>query len=72
MFTQKSENEQPRNYKNPNFSEFAESCGGHGIRVEKAEDLDTALREAFDSPKPSIVEVIVDPDKMAASTKRVE
>ncbi len=59
-------------FPNPNFAEFAESCGGHGIRVEKAEDLDTALIEAFDSRKPSIVEIIVDPDKMAAATKRVD
>ncbi|MHA1964789.1 MAG: hypothetical protein ACXACG_17630 [Candidatus Thorarchaeota archaeon] len=28
--------------------------------------IDAALREAFDSGKPSIIEVIVDPDKMAA------
>ena len=59
-------------FPNPNFAEFAETCGGHGIRVEKAEDLDAALREAFDSGTPSIVEVIVDPDKMAAATKRVD
>ncbi|MGY5856029.1 MAG: thiamine pyrophosphate-dependent enzyme, partial [Candidatus Thorarchaeota archaeon] len=59
-------------FPNPNFAEFAKTCGGHGVRVEKAEELDTALREAFDSGKPSIVEVIVDPDKMAASTKRVD
>jgi pyruvate oxidase len=59
-------------FPNPNFAEFAEACGGLGIRVEKAEDLDAALRTAFDSGKPSIVEVIVDPDEMAASTKRVD
>ncbi len=59
-------------FPNPNFAEFAVTCGGHGIRVEKAEDLDAALREAFDSGTPSIVEVIVDPDRMAASTRRAD
>jgi pyruvate oxidase len=59
-------------FPNPNFAEFAITCGGHGIRVEKAEDLDAALREAFDSDKSSIVEVLVDPDKMAAATKSAD
>ncbi|MHA2374141.1 MAG: thiamine pyrophosphate-dependent enzyme [Candidatus Thorarchaeota archaeon] len=58
-------------FPNPNFAQFAESCGGFGIRVEKAEDLDGAIKAAFASDKPTIVDVLVDPDKMKASTKRV-
>ena len=50
---------------NPNFAEFANSCGGEGYRVEKPEELDKALEQAFKSNKPAIIDVVVDPDKMA-------
>lgn len=59
-------------FPNPNFAEFATSSGGFGIRVESPEQLYDALQEALNSGKPSIVEVMTDPDKMAASTKKVE
>ncbi len=50
---------------NPNFADFAKSCGGEGYRVEKPEELDKALEKAFKSDNPAIVDVVVDPDKMA-------
>ena len=43
---------------NPNFAQFAESCGGLGIRVEKAGELRAALEKALGHDGPSIVEVI--------------
>ncbi len=30
---------------NPDFAEYALSCGGHGVRVEQTEDLEKALQE---------------------------
>jgi pyruvate oxidase len=59
-------------FPNPNFAEFAQSAGGFGIRVETPEKLDEALQNALSSGKPSIVEIMTDSEKMAASTKRVE
>jgi pyruvate oxidase len=59
-------------FPNPNFAEYAQSCGGFGIRVETPDKLDEALQQALNSGKPSIVEIMIDPDKMAASTKKVE
>lgn len=59
-------------FPNPNFAEFAQTCGGFGIRVETPDKLDEALQKALNSGKPSIIEVMTDPDKMAASTKRVD
>ncbi len=59
-------------FPNPNFAEFAKSSGGFGIRVKNPKNLDEALQEALNSGKPSIVEVMTDPDKMAASTKKVD
>ncbi|HDZ17943.1 hypothetical protein LCGC14_1452680 [marine sediment metagenome] len=60
------------NFPNPNFAEFARSAGGYGIRVESPGILDDALQSAFDANKPAIVEIMTDPDKMAASTKKVD
>jgi len=59
-------------FPNPNFAEFAQSAGGFGIRVETPDKVDEALQKALNSGKPSLVEIISDPDKMAASTKRVD
>jgi pyruvate oxidase len=46
---------------NPSFAEYAKLCGGHGIRVETADELDDALSEALAlGDTPSIVEIISD------------
>ncbi|MEE9223319.1 MAG: thiamine pyrophosphate-dependent enzyme [Thermoplasmata archaeon] len=56
-------------FPNPNFAAFAETTGGEGYRVEDASELDAAVAKAFASDKPCIVDVLVDPEKMAASGK---
>jgi len=50
---------------NPNFSDFAKSCGGKGFRVDKPEELDKTMKQAFNLDKPVIVEIIVDREKLA-------
>ncbi|NER16087.1 thiamine pyrophosphate-binding protein [Spongiivirga citrea] len=45
---------------NPNFADFARSCGAWGKRVEKQEDLETAMKELFRQPKAGVLEVITD------------
>lgn len=45
---------------NPNISEFVTSCGGLGIRVDLAEQLDTAIKKALQHNGPSTVEVLTD------------
>ena len=45
---------------NPNFAEFARSCGAHGTRVTKASKLSDALAAAFAHDGPSCVEVMTD------------
>ena len=59
-------------FPNPNFALFAESCGGFGVRVETPDKLDSALQNALKSGRPAIVEVVIDPDKTAASTKKID
>ena len=45
---------------NPNFAEYAQSCGGLGIRVLNEEDLDQAVATAMAHQGPSLVEIITD------------
>ena len=47
----------------PNFAPWAEACGGKGIRVDKSDELEGALREAFMHPGPALVDVSVNPDE---------
>lgn len=59
-------------FPNPNFAEFANSCGGEGFRVEDPKELDGVLKKAFSSGKPSLIEIIVDPEKIAPATMRAD
>ena len=43
---------------NPNFAQFAENCGGVGIRVDSPDQLDDALQAALAvTDGPSLVEI---------------
>ncbi|MEM2122337.1 MAG: thiamine pyrophosphate-dependent enzyme [Candidatus Bathyarchaeia archaeon] len=44
------------------FAAFAESFKAHGSNVRKPEEIKPALREAFNSGKPSVINVYVDPE----------
>ncbi|MCW2964526.1 MAG: ubiquinone-dependent pyruvate dehydrogenase [Actinomycetia bacterium] len=44
---------------NPDFAAVAQALGMHGRRVERPDDLETALRAAFDHDGPALVEVMV-------------
>ncbi|MGI9032822.1 MAG: thiamine pyrophosphate-dependent enzyme, partial [Acidimicrobiales bacterium] len=46
-----------------NFAPWAEACGGKGIRVEKATDLEGAVAEALAYPGAALVDVVVNPDE---------
>lgn len=59
-------------FPNPSFAKFAETCGGEGYRVEEPGELDAVLQKAFTSKKSSLVEVMVDPEKLAPSGKKID
>ena len=44
---------------NMNFAEYAKLCGGDGVRVEHAKDIDTAIIQAKHSKKPFIIDAVV-------------
>ena len=44
---------------NPNFAKIAEAAGTLGLRVEKPEELEPALKQAFQHDGPALVDVLV-------------
>lgn len=48
------------NLTNPNFSEFAQNCGGLGIRVTDKSELESAIKKAIGHKGPALVEVMTD------------
>jgi thiamine pyrophosphate-dependent acetolactate synthase large subunit-like protein len=47
---------------NPSFAEYAKVCGGYGVTVSQAEELDSALADAMVHEGPALVEIISDPE----------
>jgi pyruvate dehydrogenase (quinone) len=46
-----------------NFAAWADACGGKGIRVQKAADLEPAVREVFAHPGPALLDCMTNPDE---------
>ena len=47
---------------NPAFAEFAESCGGFGVRVTEKDQLIDAFKKAIAYDGPALVEIVTDPE----------
>jgi pyruvate dehydrogenase (quinone)/pyruvate oxidase len=45
------------------FAPWAQACGAKGIRVDKVDELEAAIAEAFVYPGPALVDVSVNPDE---------
>ena len=45
---------------NPNFASYAKLCGGFGIRVKSADELDRAIVQGLAFEGPAIVEIMAD------------
>ncbi len=55
------------------FVKFADACHAYGQLVERPTEIKDALKSAFDSGKPSIIDVRIDPDEVpAGALKRFE
>ncbi len=46
--------------RNPNFADFANNCGGLGIRVERKEDLIPAMEKIKNHDGPALLDVVCD------------
>jgi len=49
---------------NPDFVKFAESLGAYGERVENPRDIKSSIKRAFESGKPSIIDIVIDPKEI--------
>ncbi|KAI9134998.1 thiamine pyrophosphate-binding protein [Acaryochloris sp. CCMEE 5410] len=47
---------------NPDFSQYAQNCGGFGIRVTQLDELDDAMAQALAYQGPALVEIMSDPE----------
>ena len=47
---------------NPSFAAFARLCGGQGIKVTDADQLESSIAAALKHDGPSLVEIITDPE----------
>jgi thiamine pyrophosphate-dependent acetolactate synthase large subunit-like protein len=47
------------NLENPNFAALASACGIQGFRVERADGVEDAVRQALAHPGPALVDVLV-------------
>ncbi len=47
---------------NPDFAAYATSCGALGLRVDRREELASALGRAIAHPGPALVEIAADPE----------
>jgi thiamine pyrophosphate-dependent acetolactate synthase large subunit-like protein/nitrite reductase/ring-hydroxylating ferredoxin subunit len=45
---------------NPSFAAFADLCGGKGIRVTSADELEAAINKGLEYPGPALIEIICD------------
>ncbi|SIS48024.1 pyruvate oxidase [Salimicrobium flavidum] len=43
-----------------NFAGFAENCGGDGYRIESFDEMETKMKQAFMSDKPTIIDVCIE------------
>ncbi|MEV6833106.1 thiamine pyrophosphate-dependent enzyme [Streptomyces sp. NPDC051133] len=54
---------------NPDFAAVAEAMGIAGIRVTDPADVESAVRRAFRSPGPVLLDVLTNPDEIAVPAK---
>ena len=62
---QTAEGRQMWTFNNVNFAEIAQNIGAVGLRVEKAENIQTAIKKALQLNKPVIIDVVTDIDALA-------
>ena len=62
---QTPEGRQMWTFNNVNFAEIAQNIGAVGLRVERAENIQTTIKKALQLNKPVIIDVVTDIDALA-------
>jgi acetolactate synthase-1/2/3 large subunit len=47
----------------PDFVKLAEAYGALGLRASRPDEVESVIREAFASPKPTIMDFVVNPEE---------
>ena len=55
--------------RNPDFVQFAQSCGGVGIAIHRPDELHSALQRAYAETRPIVIDAHVNPDELFAPAK---
>ena len=58
-------------YKNPDFGALAKVFGAHGEQVTRPGDLEGAIKRAFASGKPAVIDVMIDQNNLAPVVHKV-
>jgi sulfoacetaldehyde acetyltransferase len=56
--------------KNPDYGAVARSMGADGARIESPADVGPAVRDALASGRPTVLDVMVDPEELAEPFRR--
>lgn len=57
---------------NPDFVELAEAMGAVGLRIETPEEIAEVTEEALNNGRPTVVDVLIDPDEAPSFDARAE
>jgi acetolactate synthase-1/2/3 large subunit len=57
---------------NPDFPALAHAYGAHGERVERTADFEGAFERALGPGKPSVLELVVDPERISPRVRLSE
>ena len=57
---------------NPDYVKLAEAMGAVGLRVEKPDEIEAVTKQALENGRPTIVEIVIDPDEAPSFDARAE
>jgi acetolactate synthase-1/2/3 large subunit len=57
---------------NPDYVKLAESMGAVGLRVEKPDEIEEIVKQALDNGRPTLVDVLIDPEETPSFDARAE
>ncbi len=57
---------------NPDYVKLAESMGAIGLRVEKPDEIQEITKQALDNGRPTLVDVLIDPEEAPSFDARAE
>ena len=57
---------------NPDFVKFAEAMGAMGLRITQSNEVEPIVKEAMQNRRPTVVDVLIDPEEVPSFDARAE